>query len=98
MVMTLQPLLPFLLLTKIATIAASAAISPNVRPSAVKVPAGPDELPAGPVKLPVSPFNPATTLFAKSPKKPGELLTPPEPVWSPNAKESISATIVSSMS
>ena len=96
MVMTLQPLFPFLLLTKIATVAASAAISKNVRLSAVKLRVGP-ELPLGPVKLPVNPFNPATTLFAKSAKKPGELLAPPEPVWSPNAKASISATIVSSM-
>jgi len=96
MVMTLQPLLPFLLLTKIATIAASAAISKNVRLSAVKLRVGP-ELPVCPVKPPVSPFNPATTLFAKSAKKPTALLAPPEPVWSPNAKESISATTVSSM-
>ena len=98
MVMTLQPLFPFLLLTKIATVAASAAISKNVRLSAVKLRVGPVEPPVGPVKLPVSPFNPATTLFAKSAKKPTALLAPPEPIWSPNAKESISATTVSSMS
>ena len=98
--MTLQPL-SFLLLTKIATIAASAAISPKpktVRLVTVGVPVGfPVEVPVGfPVEVPISPSNtvpsvsnPPTSLFAKSVKKPGEFPVPLKPIWSPSVKESI---------
>ena len=83
MVMTLQPPLPFLLPTRMAITAASAPIIAKAKTVGLIA-----------VELPVSPVNPATTLFAKSVKKPGGLLDPPEPIWSPNAKRSIIATIV----
>src|SRR5712692_575020 len=79
----LTPLLPLLLPTKIAITAASALIIAKAKTVGLSA-----------HELPVSPLNPATTLFAKSPKKPGGLLDPPEPIWSPNANWSIIATIV----
>ncbi len=98
MAMTLQPFFPLLLPTKIAITAARAAIIAKAKTiglSDVELPVEPPgELPVEPpVKLPVSPLKPvtsplipATSLFPKSVKKPGELLDPPEPTWSPNAK------------
>jgi len=103
MVITLQPLLAFLLPIKIAIAAASAPIVPKPKTTglvAVGLPVGlpfglplglPFALPLGlpfalPLGLPVSQLNPANTLFAKSVKKPGVLIDPPEPIWSPNAK------------
>ena len=90
--MTLQPL-SFLLLTKIATIAASAAISPKpktVRLVTVGVPVGfPVEVPISPSNTVPSVSNPPTSLFAKSVKKPGEFPVPLKPIWSPSVKESI---------
>ena len=83
MVITLHPLLPFLLPTKIAITAASAPIIAKAKTVGLIA-----------VELPVSPLNPPTTLFAKSAKKPGGLLNPTEPIWSLNAKESIIAAIV----
>ena len=93
--MTLQPL-SFLLLTKIATIAASAAISPKpktVRLVTVGVPVGfpvevPVEVPVSPSNTAPSVSNPPTSLFAKSVKKPGEFPVPLKPIWSPSVKES----------
>src|SRR5437667_10326407 len=58
-VMALQFFLPLLLLTKIATTAASAAIIAKAKRVGLIA-----------VEPPVSQFNPATSLFAKSVKKP----------------------------
>ena len=81
--MTLQPLLPLLLPTKIAIIVASAAIIPKAKIVGLST-----------VELPVSPFNPMASLFARSVKKLRGLPAPPVPIWSPNAKVSIIAAIV----
>ena len=83
--MTLQPLSTFLLLTKNAVTAASAATVPKTKIVGLTT----VELP-----LPVRAFNPETTLYARALKKLSGFDASPEPIWSPNAKESIIAAIV----